>query len=93
VPHTLTIGSGADVSVSSFNAGSATADAVFDNTLEWHGVTAIYDSTANILIPTQYFSLIDEDGFDWAHPATLPEPTSIGLLGLGAMGLLTRRRR
>lgn len=52
--------------------------------------SSLYFMTAN---GTVYQMPIDFGGSDFAAPLLVPEPTSMGLMGLGAAGLLAGRRR
>ena len=67
----------------------ATSD--FEHTVLWGGLGAVTDGSGNAV----QYSLSSGSGHDWTQPSTeaVPEPTSMAALGLGALGLLKRRKR
>jgi hypothetical protein len=74
------------------DSGSARAKADFSHTFRWGEVTDVFTATTGERIPAEFFHLYGEDGFDWAHPPAVPEPSAIGLLAPLAL-FLTRHRR
>jgi hypothetical protein len=86
----LAVGVGATASdVSSAGISVATGD--MSHTLVWQGMD-VFDPTTGGL--ASGFSTSSLSGTNWLEPASVPEPGSIALVGLGGIALcLTRRLR
>lgn len=71
------------------DGGSATAD--LGHSAYWGGIASVTDPSGHAL----NYSLSSLSGHDWTQPsvAAVPEPMSMATLGIGAFGLLRRRRR
>jgi len=73
------------------DAGYATISVNFGNTFVWGSVTDVRNAETGALIDASDFHLYGEDGFDWAHPPTVPEPATPSLLAPLALCLSRRR--
>lgn len=78
--------------------GFAQADASFDDTFTWGGITDAFDITTGEPIALSDIHLIDaDDGFDWAQPAIIseptPEPATLSVVAVALVAFLARRRR
>ena len=75
------------------NESFASSQVNYRNTIEWGGITAIVDSSNGEVIDG--WSLKTDSGLQWdfASPvAAVPEPSSLGLMIVGAVALWGRRR-
>jgi hypothetical protein len=74
------------------DSGQANATSQFIQTFRWGEVTDVFNARTGEPIPAEFFHLNGEDGFDWAHPPAVPEPSTVGLLASLAL-FISRRRR
>ena len=91
----LTVETQADAS-SPDGFGPAQSHTDFQNTFRWGEVTDVRNVTTGQSIPANFFHLYGEDGFDWAHPNAVPEPSSLvlaTLVLLGGCGLVGGQRQ
>ena len=74
-----------------FAGAAGTLDAGIDlgNSTYWGGISNLRDAHGNAVAETGYSS---SSGFDYRTTA-VPEPASVGILGLGALALMRRRRK
>jgi len=63
----------------------------FGNTLRWGGITSVTDAATGE--PIEGWTITSASGFDYAHAAPVPEPTTVCLALLGLLGLARRRIR
>jgi hypothetical protein len=71
--------------------GAANASANFMHTLTYEGITSITDAVTGE--PIQNWSVTSASGFDYTHPFAEPEPASIVLAAIGAIGGVAIARR
>ena len=69
---------------------SLVAETDLEHTMLWGGFDAVSDASGKAV----GYSLASLSGHDWTRASTepVPEPASVAALGLGALGLLRRRR-
>ncbi|MDZ4659697.1 MAG: PEP-CTERM sorting domain-containing protein [Bythopirellula sp.] len=71
------------------NSFSSTFYANYGHTLRWGGITSVTDAATGE--PIEGWTMTSASGFDYAHPAPVPEPATVGLALLGLLGLMCRR--
>jgi hypothetical protein len=69
----------------------ASGDADYGHTIEWGGITSVIDETTGL--PDTDWSIESASGFDYAHPAEVPEPGSLVLFAIGSAAALASVRR
>ncbi len=74
-------------------AGGSTADMMFQNSFDYGGIVGVYAGAnpdpINDLLAESAYTVDSASGVDWTVP--IPEPTSLALLGLGALAIARRR--
>jgi hypothetical protein len=93
----FTFGEGFDFGLSITSSGvvcwntAQTATSDMAHSAYWGGFTSVTDTAGDAV----GYSVSSSSGHDWSQASTqaVPEPTSIAALGLGALGVLKRRRR
>jgi PEP-CTERM motif len=73
--------------------GSANAKSDFSHTFQWGDITEVFDATTGQPVAAEDFHLIGDDGFDWAHPSTVPEPATLGMAIVAAAAFFCRRTK
>jgi hypothetical protein len=73
------------------NSFSTMFSANYGHTLRWGGITSVTDAQSGE--PIEGWAITSASGFDYAHPAPVPEPATVGLSLLGLLGLACRRNR
>lgn len=70
---------------------SEVAETDLEHTMLWGGFDAVTDGSGNAVA----YSLSSGSGHDWTRASTeaVPEPSALAAVGLGALGLLRRRRK
>jgi hypothetical protein len=93
VSWTFDVGSGASVTNEDLTPGfgEASSYADFTHTANWGGITSVIDADTGL--PVTDWTMDSASGFDYVHPFAEPEPASIVLAVIGAIGGLAIARR
>jgi hypothetical protein len=76
-----------------YPSGYATISAFFGHTFTWGGITSVTDADTGEEITD--WTLTSDSGFDWAHAADAPEPSTgwSALIGMSLVLPYIQRRR